>query len=283
VTDREIAYDGPIALPTATTPIEKNWVLFEHGGELHCLYRLDPLTIFVRARGGRWRLRKRVDNGWGASFTGMLSNSANLVPFAGGHLGFWHSIVDDRRAVQRSSSPLGGGAQGALRGDHPPRYVQGAMLLDANLDLACATGALLDGRDAAPGHKPGVLYVSSLVVRDGRVLAFYGEGDAHAGVASFDARALEATLGRHPFVPREPITVRLAPASMGELYHAMVDLDERARDDPRPLWVHVPDERLHDIVRRFGVRGLTLRELSRERRFDYDVGARTRRAMAPRD
>jgi hypothetical protein len=43
---------------------------------------------------------------------------------------------------------------------------------------------------------------------------------------------------------------------MGELYRAMVELDERARDDPLPLWVHVPNRDLHEIVRRFGVRGL---------------------------
>jgi hypothetical protein len=257
LTDREIVYDGPIALPTETTPIEKNWVLFEHGGELHCLYRLDPLTIFVRTRGKRWRLCKRVDNGWGASFAGMLSNSANLVPFAGGHLGFWHSIVEGR-------------------------YVQGAMRLDANLDLACATGVLLDGRDAAPGHKPGVLYVAALAVHGGRVLAFYGEGDAHAGVAAFDAAALEAELRRHPFVPREPITVQLDPASMGELYRAMVDIDARARDHARPVWVHVPNRDLHEVVRRFGVRGLSLRELPPRARFDYVVGATAARVAPTR-
>jgi len=248
LTDREIVYDGPIALPTEPTPIEKNWVLFEHGGELHCLYRLDPLTIFVRASGNRWRLCKRVDNGWGASFAGMLSNSANLVPFAGGHLGFWHSIVEGR-------------------------YVQGAMRLDANLDLVCATGVLLDGRDATPGHKPGVLYVSALAVHGGRVLAFYGEGDAHAGVAAFDAIALEAELRRHPFVPREPLTVRLEPATMGELYRAMAGLGERAHGDPRPLWVHVPNRGLHEVVQRFGVRGLVVRDLTGRRQFDYDVGS----------
>ena len=255
LTDREIVYAGPISLPAETTRIEKNWVLFDHGGELHCLYRLDPLTIFARGRGGAWRLVKRVDNGWGASFAGMLSNSANLVPFAGGHLGFWHSVV--------------GG-----------RYVQGAMLLDENLDLAFATGVLLDGRDAVPGYKPGVLYVSALVVHEGRVLAFYGEGDAHTGVAVFDAAELETELRRRPFVPRKPVTVRLEPTTMGELYHAMVELDERTRDDPLPLWVHVPNLDLHEIVRRFGVRGLAVRDLSRRRRFDYEVGSPAARAAA---
>ena len=59
---------------------------------------------------------------------------------------------------------------------------------------------------------------------------------------------------------------------MGELYRAMVELDERTRDDPFPLWVHVPNRDLHEIVRRFGVRGLTVRDLSRRRKFDYDRG-----------
>lgn len=256
VTEGEIAFGGPIELPIAPAPIEKNWVLFEHEGELHCLYRLDPLTIFARGARGRWRLRKRVDNGWGADFRAMLSNSANLVSFDGGLLGFWHSIVDGR-------------------------YVQGAMRLDDRLDLVATTGVLLDGRDAAPGHKPGVLYVSALVVRDRRVLAFYGEGDAHTGVAILDADALSAELGRCPFVARPPVTVRLKPASMGELYRAMVRLDDISRaGPPRPIWVDVPDPALHEIVPRFGVRGLSIRSL-RGRTPDYEIG-RDRSTAAPR-
>ena len=65
---------------------------------------------------------------------------------------------------------------------------------------------------------------------------------------------------------------------MGELYRAMVELDERARDDPLPLWVHVPNRGLHEIVQRFGVRGLDVRDLSRRRRFDYEVGSPAARA-----
>jgi len=140
--------------------------------------------------------------------------------------------------------------------------------------------------DSATGgnDKPGVLYVSALVVHEGRVLAFYGEGDAHTGVAVFDAAELETELRRRPFVPRKPVTVRLEPTTMGELYHAMVELDERTRDDPLPLWVHVPNLDLHEIVRRFGVRGLALRDLSRRRRFDYELGSPAARAAvaAPR-
>jgi predicted GH43/DUF377 family glycosyl hydrolase len=257
-TDRELALVGPLELPLATTPIEKNWVLFVHEDELHCLYRLDPLTIFARDARGRWRLRKRADNGWGDRYTAMLSNSANLVPFDGGHLGFWHSLVDGR-------------------------YVQGAMLLDGRLDLACATGTLLDGRDAVPGHKRGVLYVSSIVVHGDRVLAFYGEGDAHSGVAAFDARALADALRRSPFRSADPVTVRLAPATMGELYRAMVEIDAVASaNDARPVWVDVPDAGLHPIVRRFGVRGLALRDLGGHTRVDYAFGSVAAEALRTR-
>lgn len=249
VTDRTIEWLGPIELPLATTPIEKNWVLFVHEGELHCLYRLDPLTIFARDARGRWHLRRRVDNGWGDRFPGMLSNSANLVPFGGGHLGFWHSIVDGR-------------------------YVQGAMLLDDRLDLASTTGTLLDGREVVTGHKPGVLYVSSLVALGGKVLAFYGEGDAHTGVAVFDARELADALDRQPFVPAQAITVKLAPATMGELFHAMVGLDELSRGEGRPrIWVRASPPSLEPLLARFAVPNLTVRELDGVEDFDYDVGA----------
>lgn len=243
-----------LELPIATSPVEKNWVLFDTGGVLHCLYRLDPLTIFARER-GRWRLVKRRDNGWSGDFRGMLSNSANLVPFGGGHLGFWHSIVDGR-------------------------YVQGAMTLTSDLEIGSATGVLLDGHDAAAGQKPGVLYVSSLVVVGDRVLAFYGEGDAHCGVASIDAADLAGALERHPFAVRRPITVRLEPASMGDLFRAMVALGNLAlRGTPRPIWVDLPDRSLREAANRFDVRGLSFRELAGID-CDYDIDS-LRSASAP--
>ncbi|MEO8487711.1 MAG: hypothetical protein ABI585_15395 [Betaproteobacteria bacterium] len=247
--ETSITFVGELEMPFATTRIEKNWVLFEHHGELHCLYRLEPLTILAREGGGRWRVCKRDHLAWPTGFPASLSNSSNLVPFEGGHLGFWHARVDER-------------------------YVQGAMLLDEKLDIVAATGVLLDGRDAAPGQKAGVLYVSSLVVHDGRVLAFYGEGDAHTGVAILDAAALADALRRHAFVPRRPVTIRLAPTSMGELFRAMVALEAlRNEQGDRALWTHVPDANLHDVVRRFGVRELTVRDLAERSRFDYDVGS----------
>jgi len=239
---------GPMALPLPLDRIEKNWVLFEHEGALHCLYKLDPLTILVREASGSWRVVVRSDNGWADGFRGTLSNSANLIPFEGGYLGFWHSIVDRR-------------------------YVQGAMLLGPDLALRSRTGVLLDGRRAVPGHKPGVLYVSSLVEHDGRILAFYGEGDAHTGVAIFDAATLADELARHPFAPAEPLTVRLAPPNMGSLFRAMGELGTLSAqaDDPH-IWVQVSRPSLAEVVERFGVRGMSVRDLRGRDAFDYELG-----------
>jgi hypothetical protein len=250
LSEQNIEPAGPMALPFPLDLIEKNWVLFEHEGALHCLYKLDPLTILVREASGSWRVVGRADNGWADTFRGTLSNSANLIPFQGGYLGFWHSIVDRR-------------------------YVQGAMLLGPDLALRSRTSVLLDGERAAPGHKPGVLYVSSLVEHSGRILAFYGEGDAHTGVAIFDAAALADELARHPFAPAEPVTVRLAPPSMGSLFRAMDELGTLSAqaDDPH-IWVQVSQPSLAEVVERFGVRGMSVRDLRGHDAFDYELGDR---------
>lgn len=226
----------PLALPFETDRVEKNWVLFEHDGALHCLYRLDPLTILVRDGAGGWRVMKRLHNGWGDRFRNMLSNSANLIPFRGGHLGFWHSIVDRR-------------------------YVQGAMWLDERLDLSRATGVLIDGGDIVRGHKPGVLYTSALVEHAGRVLAFHGEADEHVGVTIFDADELAAELVRHPFEPAEPLVRDLSVGSMGDLFRTMDDLRaSRAAPGSPPVWLRTPNRELRDLVRRFAVPYVSARE-----------------------
>src|SRR5262249_944276 len=64
VTDTGLEPFDSLDLPTNLAPVEKNWVLFVHGGRLHCLYKLDPLTIFVRTAPGTWDLVKEEENGW---------------------------------------------------------------------------------------------------------------------------------------------------------------------------------------------------------------------------
>jgi predicted GH43/DUF377 family glycosyl hydrolase len=249
LTEHAIEPVDTLELPISMERVEKNWVLFEHQGALHCLYRLDPLTIFRRSDNGAWTFVKRVDNGCTDRFRGMLSNSANLIPFAGGYLGFWHSVVDQR-------------------------YVHGALLLDGNLDLAAATGVLLDGKVVTAGYKPGVIYVSALVAHAGRVLAFCGEADEHVGVAAFEAGWLAEELRRNPVAPADPVTVRLGARSPGELFRAMECLRRIAEQHEAPrLWVHVDEPQLADIVRRFGVPGLTVRDLHDSGTYDIELPA----------
>jgi predicted GH43/DUF377 family glycosyl hydrolase len=195
-------------LPVAPVRVEKNWVLFEHQGALHCLYKLDPLTIFVRREPGQWELVAESDNGWATRFERSLSNSANLIPVEDGYLGFWHSIVHDR-------------------------YVQGAFLLGHDLRLQYHTGTLLDGADVHDGFKPGVLYVSALVDDGARVLAFYGEGDAHTGVALFDRAELLQELHRHRFVSTNATRVRYQGETLSDAFRALQRLREFAERTER--------------------------------------------------
>jgi len=239
----------PLELPLPIAAIEKNWVLFEHEGILHCLYRLDPLTIFARASDATWRLVEREENGWADDFAGTLSNSANLIPFMEGYLGFWHSVI--------------GG-----------RYVQGALLLGRDLKLRYRTPALLDGARVGAGHKPGALYVSALVQRGASVLAFYGEGDAHTSVAEFDAAELAAELQRHPFRASPALRVRFTGRRMGDLFQAMLTLRSLSRElgEPR-IRLYVDNLRLAPAIAIFGVPRLVLRSATDAAALDRDLSA----------
>ncbi len=245
--DRDILFSDPIELPLPIAPVEKNWVLFEHDGALHCLYQLDPLTIFARRTDGAWVLVKREENGWGDDFTSTLSNSANLIRFMDGYLGFWHSIVAGR-------------------------YVQGALLLDRELTIRYRTDALLDGERVRSGHKPGALYVTALLERSESILAFYGEGDAHTSVAHFDAAELEAELRSHPFRPDPTLKVRLAVRRMGDLYRGMIALQRLSRElgEPR-IRLYVDNPRLAPAIAMFGVPKVRLRGGTDAVDFDYDL------------
>ncbi|MGC1819164.1 MAG: hypothetical protein WA900_16100 [Casimicrobiaceae bacterium] len=223
-------------LPFETGPVEKNWVLFVRDRRLHCLYSLDPLVILVRDDDGGWELVADTENGWAGAFSQMLSNSANLIPFMGGFLGFWHTRVEGR-------------------------YVQGAFLLDRDLTLRARTGTLLDGADVVDGYKPGVLYVSALVERAGRVLAFYGEGDAHTGVAVFDSQELERALIASPFERVDPLRLRYEGRTMGDVFRAMRLLQSLAAElDFPPIRLHVDDPQVIAAMRSFRVRNVIVRK-----------------------
>lgn len=160
------------ALPLPLQPIEKNWVCLPDTNGIWCVYSLDPLLIFFRPSADRapWTLAVRQDTGLTKAFGKPLRNSTHLLPFDGGYLGFWHYILD------RS-------------------YVTGAYWLDDQLRLAARTPILIDGSWVQGDvYKPGVCYVSSAIQRGEEILLFYGEGDAHTGVATIQADDLRRVL-----------------------------------------------------------------------------------------
>jgi predicted GH43/DUF377 family glycosyl hydrolase len=247
VIDKHIEPFDDFALPIDIGRIEKNWVLFEKDGQLHCLYKLDPLTILVRRTDGSWRLVKEEENGWADGFERTLSNSTNLIPFMGGYLGFWHTI---------------------LRG----RYVQGAFLLDHDLAIKYRTGILLDGAQVRDGYKPGVLYVSALVEHVGRILAFYGEGDAHTSVAVFDAAALAEELARSPFRAVDALRIRYDGTSMGDLFRAMKTLHSVSGTIGNSrLRLYVKDLHVQPVIQLFKIPNLTVYEQGRRVDYHYNL------------
>lgn len=242
-------------LPITIARVEKNWVLFEHRAALHCLYQLDPLTIFVREDGG-WRLVKKEESGWANEYPRILSNSTNLIPFLDGYLGFWHTIVDGR-------------------------YIQGAFVLSRDLEIKYKTGVLLDGAAVREGYKPGVLYVSSLVEHAGRILAFYGEGDAHTSVAIFDAEELARELLRSPFKYRSAVRIRYHGSSMGDVFRALSALQRFSayRDFPR-IQLYVSDLRLRAVIEVFKIPNLTVHDQGQRRHYHYAVFGQTGTILA---
>ena len=234
-------------LPFATRAVEKNWVLFVRNGALHCVYALDPLVVLARGGDGAWTVVMQEDTDWACEFDEMLSNSANLVPFMHGYLGFWHTRVNDR-------------------------YVQGAYLLGQDLRLRCRTGILLDGADVTTGWRPGVLYVSSLVLHDGHVHAFYGEGDAHASVAVFDAADLAAHLAATPFEYVQRLRVRYHGDSMGDLYRAMRMLQRFSHATGAPaIRLDTDDRRAVAPMRRFAIPNVLVTSRLASGGYDYDL------------
>jgi predicted GH43/DUF377 family glycosyl hydrolase len=239
-------------LPIEIGPIEKNWVLFERGGALHCLYKLDPLTVFVRTEPRSWQLVKEEENGWAEEVAQTLSNSTNLIPFRGGHLGFWHTIL-----------------QGG-------RYVQGAYFLGRDLDIEYRTDVLLDGADIPEGHKPGVLYVSSILQHRGRILAFFGEADTHTSVAVFDGAELWDELVRSPFRIVDAVRIRYEGTSTGDLFRAMRALQKfsERRGNPR-IRLYVRDLRVRPVIELFKIPSLVVYAQGRRRHYDYEFHGQT--------
>lgn len=161
------------ALPVPPKRVEKNWVLASNGDELFCVYSLDPFVVYRRTADFRWECLHNYETGLTSTFGKELHNSTHLVPFDNGYLGFWHFIKSGTRST----------------------YLTGAYWLDAELRLAQVTPVLIDGSWVQQDvYKAGVCYVSSATISGDHVSLWYGEGDAHVGVATLPVALLRSEL-----------------------------------------------------------------------------------------
>ena len=165
-------YDN-FELPFETGPVEKNWVLFVRNGSA-------ALPLQPRSAGHR-RARRRRPLEAGRRLGERLGRRISIQM-----LGNFREPDTVHGRLPRLL------AYAYVEG----RYVQGAFLLDRDLTLRARTGTLLDGADVVDGYDPGVLLRDALVGRAGHVLAFFGEGDTHTGVAIFDSQELGARSSR---------------------------------------------------------------------------------------
>lgn len=227
------AFDLPIQLKG----VEKNWVLFEHNESLHCIYELDPLTIFRKESAGEWMLVVEEDNGWSKDFPFYLSNSANLIPFESGYLGFWHTIKYGS-------------------------YVQGAYWLDHNLKLQYKTEVLVDGSCIKTGPKPGVIYITSILQRADEILLFYGKADSDTAVMRLKANELWQILKHSPFIfeSDKKIRIQFVGTNLSGIFKAMQALENLQRAMPEnTLLLYVDSSELLKLAKSLAIEGVGVR------------------------
>lgn len=229
-------YD-PLDLPIQLKTVEKNWVLFEHQQRLHCIYDLDPLTIFRKEYDGKWVLIAEEDNGWSKDFPFYLSNSANLIPFKSGYLGFWHTIEYGS-------------------------YVHGAYWLDHNLKLQYKTDILIDGACIRSGPKPGVIYITSILQKENEILLFYGKADSDTAVMRVDSRTLWHQLQNSHFTFEldKKIRIQFVGNNLSGIFKAMQSLEKLKRMMPESsLLLYLDSTELLKLAKSLAIEGIGVR------------------------
>lgn len=227
------AFDLPIQLKT----VEKNWVLFEHHQCLHCIYDLDPLTIFRKESTGEWVLIIEEDNGWSKDFPFYLSNSVNLIPFESGYLGFWHTIEYGS-------------------------YVHGAYWLDHNLKLQYKTDVLIDSACIKTGPKPGVIYITSASQRENEILLFYGKADSDTAVMRIDAKTLwhELQNADCTFEEDKKIRIQFIGNNLSGIFKAMQSLEKLKKSMPEySLLLYLDSTNLLKLAKSLAIEGIGVR------------------------
>lgn len=168
---------------------QKNWVLFPEkiNGKFAVFHNLD--------------MNDGNANRVGVAFTNELSpkdmpkgDDAPDPQRLGDHIVAWH------KRTRSASCPPIKTKDGwlllyhAMDKDGSERYKLGAMLLDLkdpSKVIARAMHPILEPTEWYENdYKPGIIYASGAVVKDGKLFVYYGGGDRHIGVATLDLNVL---------------------------------------------------------------------------------------------
>ena len=172
----------PPELISPAGEVHKNWVIFPEkiNGKYAILHSISPeikIDYFDSLAGARVRKSMRGDrprkNCWDKWVRGV-----GPIPLKTkyGWLILYHAMDDDRS-----------------------KYKVGAMLLDLNdptIILHRSRAPLLEPQEHYEhnGFKGGVVYASGAVVKDGKILIYYGSADSYVCVASADFNAFLESL-----------------------------------------------------------------------------------------
>ncbi len=183
---RELSLCMVLDPPFKANMEEKNWSMFVHEGKLLCIYSFDPYIVLHIDLVNRKTSTVVNDGGgvfgWIDKSSRFISVSTNPISWDEQHyIIFVHDYLDLDESDQRNRV-----------------YMQYAVLID-KLTLipnsVIPSPLLMGGQEQ--GRHPGVHYTMSLVNKDKKLYAFYGEGDTHSGVVIFDNKILADMFLKH--------------------------------------------------------------------------------------
>lgn len=159
-----LGFPMEINIPIKTNKVEKNWVFFECGKTLYCIYSLSPYRVF--------HFSKEV---W-------VEEEVNQYPFDWFHKG---------QQISNSTNPIDIG-EFYLMFFHTKEksvYFHGAVLIDkVSLEIKHATKNSIHIMSNAKGLQDGLVYVSGSVYleRENIVRVYFGEADWNAWQIDFN-------------------------------------------------------------------------------------------------
>lgn len=175
--------------PFEPLPEEKNWSFFVHEGKLMCIYSFNPYIILEvnLQQGTTYKLLEANLNYQWYNKKEFVGNSTNVVSWDDEHyIMFIHNFLENQYQ-QRNRAYMQYGV-----------LIRKKTLLPTNI----IPRPLVMGGDE-PGRHSGVHYTSSLVNRKKGLYAFYGQGDSHIGVVTFNKDRLHELFEQYPVYNRK--------------------------------------------------------------------------------